>query len=419
VTSVEVPAKRPIFDAMVAACALGVVAIGLVLLRSLVILPWFQNAPAWVIPLDVWTPVRAARYVGNGDVFHLYEPLVGRTGYPYTPGLPILLAPFVAIGDRFHLLGDVFFPHRYPGMFLVVGPADAFLGTVPVVLAAGLSVGGSRRRRRNVQALVFLTAAWASVGFFHPEDAIVTGLLIGSCLAIERENWRTVGALAGAALLFKQWAAWPALVCLAIPPPSERAQTGFYTYVLPAMILAPFLLASHATWTSLAETRATLQFGQPQLWTSLAFGRAALANATLLRVAWGAVSLAIALRVRHRPSGDAALAAMCTIMLARLVFEPLIFGYYLVPATALALVWCARNGERIGLRGITSSLLCAFCLVHTFPQMLFFAILVPGLAYVCGPAVRSWWARSPGRERRESHAADPDIPATTMVVTPG
>ena len=65
--------------------------------------------------------------IANGDVFHLYEPLVGRTGYPYTPGLPILLAPFVAIGDHFHLLGDYFFTHRHPKMFLILGPAEALV----------------------------------------------------------------------------------------------------------------------------------------------------------------------------------------------------------------------------------------------------------------------------------------------------
>jgi hypothetical protein len=403
-------ARRPACDAAIIAFALGVVAIGLVALRSLVILPWFQNAHAWVVPLDTWTPLRAARYVGNGDVFHLYEPLAGRTGYPYTPGLPILLAPFVMIGDHFHLLGDVFFPHRYPGMFLVLGPVDAFWGTVPVVFAAGIAVAGPFRRRLNVQALVFLTTIWAPVGYLHPEDAIVTGLLIGSCLAVERGKWRTVGALAGAAILFKQWAAWPALVCLVVPPKSERAQTGFYAYAIPALMMVPFLLASHSTWTSLSETRATLQFGQQQLWTSLAFGRSLLVNATLLRAAWGAVSLAIALRVRRRPSCDAALAAMCTIMLARLLFEPLIFGYYLVPATAMALVWCARNDARIGLRAITSSLLCAFCLVHTFPQVLFFAVLVPGLAYVCGPAVYAWWAAAPPEPSRTQLVADSPVP---------
>ena len=189
---------------------------------------------------------RAARYVGNGDVFHLYEPLAGRTGYPYTPGLPILLAPFVMIGDHFHLLGDVFFPHRYPGMFLVLGPVDAFLGTVPVVFAAGLAVQARSAGDSTFRRSSFSPRSGRQSATCHPEDAIVTGLLIGSCLAVERGKWRTVGALAGAAILFKQWAAWPALVCLVVPPKSERAQTGFYVYAIPALMMVPLPARSHS-----------------------------------------------------------------------------------------------------------------------------------------------------------------------------
>jgi len=80
---------------------LAFVGAALVLLTRVVILPWIESVNAWVIPADCWTPLPAARSVANGDIFHLYEPLVGRTGYPYTPGMPILLAPFVAIGDHF------------------------------------------------------------------------------------------------------------------------------------------------------------------------------------------------------------------------------------------------------------------------------------------------------------------------------
>lgn len=403
-------AGRPSRAVVIGACVLGAIAVGLVLLRSMVILPWYQGVHAWVIPLDAWTPVGAARYVGNGDVFHLYEPLAGRTGYPYTPGLPILLAPFVAIGDHFHLLGDVFFTHSYPGMFVLVGPADAFLGTLAVALAAGFAVDGPRRRVWTVQALVFVVATWAPVGFLHPEDSIVTALLIASCVMIERGSWRGSGALAGVALLFKQWAAWPALVCVALAPPSKRANVAFYAYALPALMMVPFLVASPATYSSLAGTRATLELGQPQFWTSMAFGHAVLVNATFLRAAWGAAGLAIALRARHRSTCDSALAAMCTIMLARLVFEPVVFGYYLVPPTVLALVWCARNGERLGLRAVCASLLCGLCLLHTLPEGVLIVFVVSGLAYVCGPAVRAWWTSAEHRTQSADDGAG-SVPA--------
>jgi hypothetical protein len=365
------------------ACVLALIAAGLALLSRLVVLPWAEHVNAWVIPGDAWTPVRAARSVANGDVFHLYEPLAGRTGYPYPPLVAILLAPFVAIGDHFHLLGDVLLPHRHPGMFLLIGPAEAVIGTLPIVFVAGRAARGSVLRS---QLLVFVVAVWAPVGWFHPEDTLACACLLGACLAsVDDGDARLAGALVGVAVLTKQWALWPALPIVLAAAPRKRWLTAFYAFALPAIVMVPFFLASHATYTSLAGTRATLQYGQPQLWLSPAFGHRQLANADLLRLAWGAVSIAVALRVRRAPSVDMMIAGVGAVMLARLLFEPVLFGYYLVPALVCAVVWCEREGRPIVLRAVTGSALCAFCLPHTFPQPVFFGLLAFGLGFVCGP----------------------------------
>jgi hypothetical protein len=165
--------------------------------------------------------------------------------------------------------------------------------------------------------------------------------------------------------------------------------TGFYAFSLPAIVLLPFFLASSAAYDSLAGTRATLHLGQPQLWLSVAFGHKQLASVTLLRLAWGAVSLAVAVRVRRTPTIAAMIAGVGVVMLARLLFEPVLFGYYLVPAGVCAIVWCQRNNRPYGLRAIAVSALCAFCMPHTFPQPVFFAMLAFGLGYVCGPMISS------------------------------
>ncbi len=375
------------------AVVLTLVAAGLVLLTRVVIVPWVESANAWVIPQDVWTSLPAARSVANGDVFHLYQPLVGRTGYPYTPGLPLLVAPFVAIGDHFNLLGDYFFTHRHPPMFLILGPAEAALGMFPILMVAGRVVGGSRRRIWGVQGLVFLVAFWAPGVWFHPEDTIACALLIAACLRTERPDWRIIGALVGGALLFKQWALWPAIPILVAAPRGRRSYAAFYALALPALIMAPFLLAGPGAWSSLVGTRATLAFGQQQLWLNVAFGHQQLANPDLLRLLWGLVAIAIGWRVRHNPNVDLLLAAVGTTMLARLLFEPVLFAYYLVPALVIAIIWCARNGQPIALRGFTATLLCAFCMPQTFPQPVFFLILALGLAYVCGPMMEPVFAR--------------------------
>jgi hypothetical protein len=361
---------------------------GLVLLTRVLIVPAIQHVDAWVIPPDAWVPLRGARSVANGDVFHLYEPRVGRTGYPYTPALPILLAPIPWIGDRFALLGDVFYTQRRPAMFLLLGPAEAIVGTFPIVYVAGRALAG-RAHMFALQGLVFLTAAWAPVAWFHPEDTIACALLLAACLRVRDGDWRRVGIYIGLALLFKQWALWPAIPIIAAAPKGRRALTGFYAFVLPAIVMVPFLLASSATMTALTNARASLQYGQPQLWLSAVFGGQELANADLLRLAWGAATVLIAWRVWGKRDVDATIAAVGAVMLVRLVVEPVLFGYYLVPATVLALVWCARRGYPIVLRAITAAALTAFCMPHTYPQPVFFAMLAFGLGYVCGPMVAS------------------------------
>jgi hypothetical protein len=361
--------------------------VGLVLLARLLIVPWIQSVDGWVIPPDAWVPLRAARSVANGDVFHLYEPLAGRTGYPYTPALPVLLAPVPWIGDRFHLLGDVFYPHRRPGMFVLLGPAEAFVGTFPIVFVAGRAVAG-RARVFGIQGLVFLTAAWAPVAWFHPEDTIVCALVLAACLRVRNGNdWRRIGVYLGLALLFKQWALWPAIPVLAAAPKGKRLLGGFYAFALPALVMVPFLLASSATWTALTNARASLSYGQPQLWLSWFFGGQDLADANLLRLAWGVAAVVIAFRIRGRQDVDLTISAVGAVMLLRLLIEPTLFGYYLVPATVCAVVWCARRSYPIVLRSITAAALTAFCIPHTYPQPVFFAMLAFGLAYICGPMV--------------------------------
>jgi hypothetical protein len=175
--------------------------------------------------------------------------------------------------------------------------------------------------------------------------------------------------------------------------------TTFYWLALPALVMVPFLIASSGTWSSLMGTRATFDFGQVQLWATAAFGRRLLVDATVLRVAWGAAAVFVASRIRHRRTPDTLLAAVGTVMLLRLVFEPVLFGYYVVPPAVIALVWCVRNHKPVALRALTASLLCAFCIPHTFSSLVFFALLASGLGYVCGPMVESV-CRMVGSHRR-------------------
>jgi hypothetical protein len=368
----------------------------LVLLTRVLIVPWVESADGWVVPRDAFVPLNGARYVANGAPFELYDGNAGTMGYPYPPGLPLLLAWVPWIGDHFTLSGDVIFTRRRPTMFLLLGPAMGFVGTLPLLYVAGKAVRDAGRARVvQLQAWIFLAMGFAPIGFFHPEDTIACAGVMGACLRTKRGDWRSVGALIGVALLFKQWALWAALPVLFAAPRGKRGIVAFYALALPALVMVPFLLSTPSTWDALTGAVATLGLGHRQLWLDLVFDDGVYGNANLLRFAWGATSVAVALWVRRRnapggvPTVDTLLAAVGTVMLLRLAFEPTIFGYYVVPPAVFAIVWAARNGRPIALRAITAVLLAAFCLPHTFPEPVFWALFIAGLAYVCGPMVQA------------------------------
>jgi hypothetical protein len=369
----------------------------LVLLTRVVIVPWVESADGWVVPRDAFVPLNGARYVANGAMFELYDGNAGTMGYPYPPGLPVLLSWVPWIGDHFALSGDVLYTRRRPTMFLLLGPAMGFVGTLPLVYVAGRAVRDAGRDRAvALQAWVFLAMAFAPIGFFHPEDTIACACVMAACLRTRRDDWRSVGALLGIALLFKQWALWPALPVLLSAPRGKRSLVAFYALGLPALVMVPFLVATPATWDSLTGAVATLQLGHRQPWLGLFFDDGLYGNANVLRFAWGAASLAVALRVRRAPSVDTLLAAVGAVMLLRICFEPTVFGYYVVPPAVFAVVWAARTGRPVALRAIVAMLLAAFCLPHTFPEPVFWAMLAAGLAYVCGPMLRTVWDAGAG-----------------------
>lgn len=391
--SEEVPEHRASRGAGVAgAVVLSVAGAGLVLLLFTIIVPWCYSAHAWVVGLDIWTPLAGAQYVANGAIFHLYEPAAGRgvIGYPYTPGLPIVFAPIAWLGQRYGLTDSSQVVIMRPTLFLLMAPATALLGCLPLLASVRGVVEAVRRTDLwKIQLAVFLAAAWASIVFYHPEDTIVCAALLFGIGAFRKEAWRPLGLAIAVALLFKQWAVFPALPLLVAVPRRARVVVWFYALAVPALVMVPFLLSSHGTWTSLTGSQASITIGQPQLWTRAVLGSHSLAGASQLRLVWGLLSVAIAWRVRTRPTVDALLAAMGAVMVARLFLEPTIFAYYLAPAGVFAVVWAARNGRAVMLRAMTVVALGAWCMPHLLTRPLWWTVLVTGLAYVCGPMVAS------------------------------
>ena len=308
------------------------------LLKSTVVLPWFEGVHGWMFSRDLFVPLPAARYVSQGAVFQMYEPAAGYSsiGYPYTPALPFLFAPGRvdrSTTSRSPTTSST--RSRGPGLFVIFGPVAVVIGIVPLMVSIGAAL------RTRLSAAKTLAAQWAvlvatasvTLVYIHPEDAIVCASLIGSAHVASKGNWRRAGVLVAVAILFKQWAVIPSLVLLAAAPWEHRRIYSFYSYLIPLLVMAPFLLATpEATFDAMTGAQATLTLGHQQLWTSMVFGSTELASATLLRLLWMAAAAGIVWHVRNRTSLVALLGGLGAVMLARVVCEPTIFAYYLGPA---------------------------------------------------------------------------------------
>jgi hypothetical protein len=372
---------------------LGVVApalagVGWLMFKSTLLLPRFLGVHAWVFSRDLFVPLPAAKYASHGAIFQMYEPSAGGTiGYPYTPGLPLLLSPLGWLGDRFALTDNLKYAVPRPGMFLLVAPAVVLLAIVPLLSSVGAALRGYLEPGRIIAvqwAVTFATAA-VTVVYLHPEDAIACAGLVGSASAVSKGQWRRAGVLAAVAILFKQWAAIPAVVLVAAVPRRDRLMFAFYTYALPALLMLPFFLATFsATSDAMTGAQATLSVGHQQLWTSAAF-RSDLVSATPLRFLWLLCALGIAWTLRNRTELPVLLAAIGLVMLARLLCEPTIFAYYLGPAFALGIICAALSRQPIALRTFCALAVQLWCGFHHVPEAMWWAVLGAGTAYICAP----------------------------------
>jgi hypothetical protein len=338
----------------------------------------------------------------------MYEASAGFIGYPYTPALPILLAPFAWIGQHFGLTDSARYPVMHPTMFLLWGPVMTLAGTLPLLTVTNRMLAStySTARRVGTQWCLLLAVSSAPLVYFHPEDTIACALLLASAQSATKGRWKRVGAFAGAAVLFKQWAAIPAVIFVMLAPPVQRLRVILYTYAIPLLIIVPFLLTSpHATWQALTGSQATLTMGHRQLWTSAVFGSTVLSNVTPLRLAWCGVAIAVGALVKRNPTLVGLIAAVGVVMLARNIFEPTIFAYYLAPAFLLAILCAALCKQPYVLRTACAVVLQLWGAYHIAPGVAWWAVLGAGVAYVCSPFVTALRGHT-----REVHAGPELVP---------
>lgn len=245
-------------------------------------------------------------------------------------------------------------------------------GVVGVASWLVLAVGGLALLRsadadsvgRQAGLLAFLAflpaASSAIVQLYHPQDIVSLGLALGGLAFTLRRRWIVAGVLFGAAVLTKQFAVLLLLPALTAAGDRRSRLTlaGWSTAVFAAGIL-PFLVS---------EPRATLEnlsgfsaggavAGQTVLTLAGVTGTVASAVARDAPVLFAAaVCLWVASRHEDHlgsPVGLVAVALVCSG--SRLVFESVVFPYYLLAASVLifvldlvarrsphrSLAWCA------------------------------------------------------------------------------
>jgi hypothetical protein len=303
------------------------------------------------------------------------------TALPDPPGYPLLAAPFVAafggvVGSpswctpvgRFGAPGPrrtVVVQHALDAGVPVCGRVPAGTPVVPpwyrsqgllgvatwLVLALGalalLRAGGADSLGRQSGLLAFLVvlpaASSAMVQLFHPQDVVSLGLGLAGLAQTLRSRWWLAGALFGAAMLTKQFALLLLIPALVVAPGARSrfvlggsAVAVFVAGLLPFAVVAPRAMLENVSGYSGGGASA----GQTVLTLAGVHGAAASAVARDVPVlfAVGFCLWAATRRVRWAAAPAAVVGLALACAGSRLVFESVIFPYYLLSASVLVLL---------------------------------------------------------------------------------
>jgi hypothetical protein len=322
--------------------------------------------PAFALPADLWSTLIAAQRLLHLDLRGLYTPPTGLITFP---GAALILVPVVAVIDAAGLgLAAPGAHHPHPGAWLLAGPYEMALSGVALFAADAIAerLGVSRPKRALLASAGAVALGNVSLAAGHPEDAVAVGLLLYGILALSAARAQRSAWLIGAALAVQP------LVLLALPlivvllPPRRLAGFLARAATPSALLLAA---AAAANWKA-TLTAVTTQPNWPAAdhvtpWTSLAphvsGGGVAAGPARLLAILLaGGCALAVRRRWRAQPPVTGWSPAFLAELLwwvavalgIRCALEPVMVGYYLWPAVAVALVTASSDWSRL----ITTSL---------------------------------------------------------------
>lgn len=282
------------------------------------------------------------------------------------PLYPLISGGFAALLRIGH---DVGFPSQhqlgpqcvnaFKSMLDWSGKSGAILPTIrlsylvwPVLMAGIIAlVRVSGRGRRGWEPLaLFLVACTPQVlscltFYFHPQDLLAMGLILGGVACSLKKRWFWVGVLLGLAFCSQQFALLVIAPLIIIAPTQGRIRLGAGALLAAALVDVPLLVATSgraARTILLGSSRVGLNIkstGGTVLWEANLHGAILF---VISRVAAVAVTMALAWWVSRR-LGERLLSPIPLISLVaasltiRLVFEENLFGYYFM-AVAVALL---------------------------------------------------------------------------------
>ncbi len=228
--------------------------------------------------------------------------------------------------------------YRAQGILGVASWLVLALGSLALLWAAGAA--SAAREAGLLAFLAFLPAASSAiVQLYHPQDIVSLGLALGAMALVLRRKWMAAGALFGLAVLTKQYVLLLLIPALAAAPGTgPRLRVGVSAAVVFGLGLAPFFLsAPHSTLANFSGFSAG---GAVSGFTVLSLsGVTGSAASAIARDAPVVLALAVCIWAIRRGAWAHAPVVLVALGLAcvggRLVFESVIFPYYLLASSVL------------------------------------------------------------------------------------
>jgi hypothetical protein len=378
-----------------AAVWITLAAVVLEMVCTLWLVPLALYRVGWFVAADAWAPIPAAHYVAYGAIPYLYE------GSPYFvagPTLPLLLAPVAAIGSLFDLTQSIPAALNHPTLWLVYGPYGIGLSMLFLAAIRRLAVqAGVRTGLVPLQLASVLVVLLPSAGMWmHFEEPLAMACAMWAVTEVLRGNDRRAAIAIGIAICTKQWALLGLPLIVAAAPPGRRVRALAWGAGIPAALFAvPLAFDWSYAAPQLFAAHAYPHAGHAALWVPSAQH---ITVGTPFRALAVACAIVIARRLRGRTEPTALIAALASVLVMRLVFEPVLFAYYLAPPLAVLLVYeLVRTGRVVKtvVFGLAALLLFA---LHPHP-VVWWAAEVALIAPIAGPALSEAFALPPIRRR--------------------